>query len=82
MVACNDYILLECCIYRLLKFHFGGSPHYARLLDLFLEVGGGGVGAEGWQGWGGGEGASGHFTVSCGVCQAVTATTACSCTLL
>lgn len=39
MVACNDYILLECCIYRLLKFHFGDSAHYGRLLDLFLEVG-------------------------------------------
>lgn len=38
MVACNDYILLECCIYRLLKFHFGDSPHYGRLLDLFLET--------------------------------------------
>jgi hypothetical protein len=39
MVACNDYILLECCIYRLLKFHFADSPSYGRLLDLFLEVG-------------------------------------------
>jgi farnesyl diphosphate synthase len=38
MVACNDYILLECCIYRILKFHFGGSAAYGQLLDLFLEV--------------------------------------------
>lgn len=38
MVACNDYILLECCIYRILKFHFAESPSYGRLLDLFLET--------------------------------------------
>lgn len=38
MIACNDYIMLECCIYRLLKFHFADSPSYGRLLDLFLEV--------------------------------------------
>jgi hypothetical protein len=38
MVACNDYILLECCIYRILKFHFGGSAAYGQLLELFLEV--------------------------------------------
>lgn len=38
MVACNDYILLECCIYRLLKFHFAHHTHYGRLLDLFLET--------------------------------------------
>jgi farnesyl diphosphate synthase len=39
MVACNDYILLECCIYRLLKFHFAGASNYTQILDLFLEVG-------------------------------------------
>lgn len=38
MVACNDYILLECCIYRILKFHFSGSAAYGQLLELFLEV--------------------------------------------
>eukprot|EP00775_Hariotina_reticulata_P012243 gene12243-12380_t len=38
MIACNDYILLECCIYRVLKFHFADSPAYGRLLDLFLET--------------------------------------------
>ncbi|WIA39084.1 hypothetical protein OEZ86_005226 [Tetradesmus obliquus] len=38
MVACNDYILLECCIYRILKFHFGGSTAYGQLLELFLET--------------------------------------------
>ena len=38
MIACNDYILLECCIYRLLKFHFAGASNYPQILDLFLEV--------------------------------------------
>jgi len=38
MVACNDYILLECCIYRLLKFHFAGASNYPQILDLFLET--------------------------------------------
>ncbi|KAF8064640.1 FPS1 [Scenedesmus sp. PABB004] len=38
MVACNDYILLEACIYRILKAHFAATPGYARLLDLFLET--------------------------------------------
>lgn len=38
MIACNDYILLECCIYRILKFHFGLSEHYTQLLELFHEV--------------------------------------------
>ncbi len=38
MIACNDYILLECAIYRILKLHFGGSAHYSTLLDLFHEV--------------------------------------------
>lgn len=38
MVACNDYILLECCIYRVLRSQFKGHPAYAQLLDLFHEV--------------------------------------------
>lgn len=38
MVAINDSIMLECCIYRILKKHFGADPAYAQLLDLFHEV--------------------------------------------
>lgn len=38
MVACNDYILLECCIYRVLRNHFKATPAYAQLLELFHEV--------------------------------------------
>lgn len=38
MIACNDYILLECFIYRLLKFHMASHPLYAQVLDLFHEV--------------------------------------------
>ncbi|GFR40856.1 hypothetical protein Agub_g1506, partial [Astrephomene gubernaculifera] len=38
MIACNDYILLECCIFRILRKHFRGQPAYAQLLDLFHEV--------------------------------------------
>lgn len=46
MIACNDYILLECVLYRILKLHFAGHPAYTQLLDLFHEVrvGGGGGG--------------------------------------
>ena len=39
MVACNDYILLESCIYRILQRHFAAAPYYAQLLELFHEVG-------------------------------------------
>lgn len=39
MIACNDYILLECCIYSILKRHFRGHAAYAQLMDLFHEVG-------------------------------------------
>ncbi|KAF6256016.1 isoprenoid synthase domain-containing protein [Scenedesmus sp. NREL 46B-D3] len=28
----------KCCIYRILKFYFGGSPAYGQLLELFLET--------------------------------------------
>jgi hypothetical protein len=38
MIACNDYILLECAIYRILKIHFGGHAAYTQLLDLFHDV--------------------------------------------
>ena len=37
-MACNDYIILESCIYRILKKHFGSQPYYAQLLDFFHEV--------------------------------------------
>jgi farnesyl diphosphate synthase len=37
-VACNDYIILESCIYRILKKHFGQKAYYAQLLDFFHEV--------------------------------------------
>ena len=43
MIACNDYILLECVLYRILRLRFGGHTSYAALLDLFHEV----------RGWGG-----------------------------
>ena len=38
MVACNDYILVESCIYRILQRHFSAAPYYAQLLELFHEV--------------------------------------------
>ena len=38
MVACNDYILLESCIYRMLQLNLGDHPSYAKLLELFHEV--------------------------------------------
>lgn len=38
MIACNDYILLEAHIYRMLKAHAGHLPTYGRLLELFHEV--------------------------------------------
>lgn len=38
LVAINDGIILEACIYRLLKKHFGGSPMYVHLLDLFHDT--------------------------------------------
>ena len=40
LVACNDYIILESCIYRILQKHFGAQPYYAQLLDFFHEVNG------------------------------------------
>ncbi len=38
MVAVNDGIVLESCIYKLLKNHFRARPYYADLVDLFHEV--------------------------------------------
>eukprot|EP00201_Polytomella_parva_P008941 CAMPEP_0175056390 /NCGR_PEP_ID=MMETSP0052_2-20121109/10642_1 /TAXON_ID=51329 ORGANISM="Polytomella parva, Strain SAG 63-3" /NCGR_SAMPLE_ID=MMETSP0052_2 /ASSEMBLY_ACC=CAM_ASM_000194 /LENGTH=354 /DNA_ID=CAMNT_0016321407 /DNA_START=2121 /DNA_END=3185 /DNA_ORIENTATION=- len=38
MVACNDYLLLERCIYSILRRHFKTHPAYADLVDLFHEV--------------------------------------------
>lgn len=38
MNACNDCILLECHIYRLLKMFVAGSRCYAQILDLFHDV--------------------------------------------
>ena len=38
MVACNDYIILESCIYRVLKKHFARRSFYPQLLDIFHEV--------------------------------------------
>jgi hypothetical protein len=44
MIACNDYILLECALYRVLRLHFADHASYTALLDLFHEVGRGGEG--------------------------------------
>jgi farnesyl diphosphate synthase len=38
LVAINDAIILESCIYRILKMHFRSSPAYVNLVDLFHEV--------------------------------------------
>lgn len=38
LVAINDGIILESCIYRILKKHFGNHPAYVNLMDLFHEV--------------------------------------------
>lgn len=38
MNACNDCILLECHIYRLLKMFVSDSRCYAKILDLFHDV--------------------------------------------
>lgn len=38
LVAINDGIILESCIYRILKKHFSSSPAYIALVDLFHEV--------------------------------------------
>mmetsp|Transcript_13916 Transcript_13916/g.24387 ORF Transcript_13916/g.24387 Transcript_13916/m.24387 type:complete len:358 (+) Transcript_13916:97-1170(+) len=38
LVACNDYILLECCIYQIINKHFDGHANHLRVLKLFHEV--------------------------------------------
>eukprot|EP00793_Prasinoderma_coloniale_P005715 PRCOL_00004189-RA len=38
MKACNDCILLEAHIYKIIKTHFGSDPFYTELLELFHEV--------------------------------------------
>ena len=38
MVACNDYIVLESCLYRILANHFKSESYYSYLLDLFHET--------------------------------------------
>ena len=38
LVACNDYIILESCIYRILQQHLRQHPSYAEILELFHEV--------------------------------------------
>ncbi|CAG2104790.1 unnamed protein product [Medioppia subpectinata] len=38
LTACNDAILIESCIYYLIKHHFKGKPYYTDVLDLMLET--------------------------------------------
>lgn len=38
LVACNDYIILESCIYRIMKQHLAKHPSYTQFLELFHEV--------------------------------------------
>jgi len=38
LIACNDYILIECCIYRIIKHNFSDHPAYVQLMDMFHEV--------------------------------------------
>eukprot|EP01026_Neomeris_dumetosa_P008444 TRINITY_DN126_c0_g1_i2.p1 TRINITY_DN126_c0_g1~~TRINITY_DN126_c0_g1_i2.p1 ORF type:complete len:398 (-),score=48.34 TRINITY_DN126_c0_g1_i2:195-1286(-) len=38
MIACNDYILLETSLYRVLSMNFKNEKYYAKLLDLFHDV--------------------------------------------
>jgi Polyprenyl synthetase len=38
LVAINDGIILESCIYRILQKHFKGQPYYVSILELFHEV--------------------------------------------
>lgn len=37
-IAINDGIILESCIYRVLRSHFKSTAYYTDLLDLFHEV--------------------------------------------
>ena len=38
MVAINDGILLEACIFRILQRHFRDQRYYGQLMELFHEV--------------------------------------------
>lgn len=38
LVAINDGIILESCLYRILKKHFSSMPSYVHLMDLFHEI--------------------------------------------
>ena len=38
MIAVNDGIILESCIYRILQRQFRQHPAYAQLLEIFHEV--------------------------------------------
>ena len=38
MVAVNDGILLEACIFRVLQRHFRDQQYYVQLMELFHEV--------------------------------------------
>ena len=38
MIAVNDGIILESCIYRILQRHFRETPYYVQLLEIFHEV--------------------------------------------
>jgi hypothetical protein len=38
LIACNDYILLECCIYSIIHKHFEDHPQLPRVLKIFHEV--------------------------------------------
>jgi len=40
MIAVNDGIMLETCIYTLLHQHFQNHPNYAGFLDAFIYVNG------------------------------------------
>lgn len=37
-IAVNDSFILESCVYKILKKHFGNEPYYLQLVDLFIEV--------------------------------------------
>ena len=40
LIATNDSIVLEGCIYRILQRHFRTSPAYGQILELFHEASG------------------------------------------
>lgn len=38
LMACNDYIILDSCIYRILQRHFSKCSYYTQLMELFHET--------------------------------------------